>query len=277
MRAFKAFSVSIIWLWLGIFALIPIALVFVTSILTNDPNALVKLPITLSSYLHLFNLAYLKILIQSLMLAFSCTLLCLLLAYPFAFIIARSKSRYKNLFLLLIIIPFWTSSLIRTYAIMITLKAHGLLNSLLMTLGVIHHPLQILYSYSAVLIGTTYDLLPFMILPLYANLEKLDDTLLEAARDLGASKTTTFFKIIIPLSLPGMIAGSILVFLPAMTMFYIPVLLGGAKNMLLGNLIENQFLVASNWPGGAAISIFIILVMVMVLYKSKLRSKSFDL
>jgi spermidine/putrescine transport system permease protein len=215
----------------------------------------------LDSYAQLLNPAYCKIFIQSIYLALSCTVICLIIGYPFAFIIARSKNRYKSLLLLLVIIPFWTSSLIRTYAIMALLKAKGLINLALLSLGIIHQPLQMLYSYAAVLIGCVYDFLPFMILPLYANIEKLNSEYIEAARDLGANKFTTFIKIIIPLTMPGIIAGSLLVFLPSMTMFYIPVLLGGAKNILLGNLIESQFLAANNWPGGAAISIVITAMM----------------
>ena len=168
--------------------------------------------------------------------------------------------------LLLVVIPSWTSSLIRTYAIMIILKAKGLLNTLLLTLGLIHEPLQLLYSQTAVLVGSVYDLLPFMILPLYTNIEKLNPEYLEAARDLGAHWFTTLIKIILPLTTPGIISGSVLVFLPAMTMFYIPVLLGGAKNILIGNLIEYQFLSANNWPFGTAISTVITLFMCLLIY-----------
>lgn len=278
MQLFKKISISIIWFWLGLFALIPIILVFLTSILTSDPNYLVRLPVTLNNYFQLLNNAYIKILIQSFLLAINCTIICLVLGYPFAFIIARTQSKYKPLLLLLIIVPFWTSSLIRTYAIMAILKAKGILNTILLALGIIHSPLHILYSYTAVLIGSVYDLLPFMILPLYANIEKLDNTLLEAARDLGAHKFTTFFKIVLPLTLPGIIAGTILVFLPAMTMFYIPILLGGAKNLLLGNLIQNEFLLTNNWPVGSAISIFITLLMcaVIFIYWQKNRNREFE-
>lgn len=259
--SFKGYSLGLIWFWLSIFSLVPIILTLATSLLSPDISKIVCLKFTLTNYGALFNRDYFRVFIQSLYLASSCTLVCLILGYPFAFIIARSRAKYRPLLLLLMIIPFWISSLIRTYAIMAILKAHGLLNMLLLGLGIIHQPLQILYGYSAVLIGSVYDLLPFMILPLYANLEKLDDSYIEAARDLGANKITTFIKVIIPLSLPGIIAGSILVFLPAMTLFFIPVLLGGAKNMLLGNLIENQFLTANNWPVGSALSIVISLVM----------------
>jgi spermidine/putrescine transport system permease protein len=145
-----------------------------------------------------------------------------------------------------------------------------------LALGIIHQPLQMLYSYSAILIGTVYDFLPFMILPLYANMEKLNPEYLEAAYDLGASKFRTFIKIIIPLTMPGIIAGSVLVFLPAMTMFYIPVLLGGSKNLLLGNLIEHQFLTANNWPAGSAISVFLTLIMCLfvLIYWRSSKSKN---
>lgn len=232
-----------------------------TSFLTSDSNSIVRFIPTISNYFELFNPGYLRISLQSLYLATSCILICLIIGYPFAFIIARSQHQHKSLLLLLVIIPFWTSSLIRTYAIMAILKAKGILNAILLATGIIHTPLQILYSNIAILIGCVYDLLPFMILPLYANIEKLNQEYLEAARDLGANWFTTFFKIVIPLTMPGIIAGSVLVFLPAMTMFYIPVLLGGAKNLLIGNLIEHQFLTANNWPLGTAISVVITLLM----------------
>lgn len=250
-----------VWLWLGAFALTPVCLTFFTSFLTQEVNNTIKFIPTLSNYLELFNHAYIHILFQSIYLAGSTTIICLIVSYPFAFTIARNSSKYRSILLLLVIIPFWTSSLIRTYAIMAILKAKGVLNYTLLTLGIIDQPLQILYSHTAVLIGCVYDLLPFMILPLYANIEKLDQVYLEAAKDLGANWLTTFIKVIIPLTAPGIIAGSVLVFLPAMTMFYIPVLLGGAKNLLLGNLIEYQFLTSDNWPLGTAISVVITLLM----------------
>ncbi|MCL5261216.1 MAG: ABC transporter permease subunit [Gammaproteobacteria bacterium] len=261
LNLFKPFSLSAVWLWLGIFSLVPLSLTFVTSFLSNDPNTIVKFEPTLTNYNQLFNSAYLNILLQSIYLASTCTIICLVISYPFAFIIAKNSSKYRTLLLMLVIIPFWTSSLIRTYAIMAMMKAKGIINATLIAIGIIHHPIQILYSYPAVLTGCVYDLLPFMILPLFANIEKLNPEYIEAARDLGASKITTFIKVIIPLTIPGILAGSVLVFLPAMTMFYIPVLLGGAKNILVGNLIEHQFLTANNWPAGAAISVVITVLM----------------
>ena len=177
----KMFSTKGAWIWLGIFALIPILLVFITSFLTKDSHHLIKLTPTINNYLKLFNHGYLKILLRSLYLAFACTTICLIISYPFAFTIARTKSKHRSLLLLLVIIPFWTSSLIRTYAIMAILKAKGILNMLLLTLGIINEPLQILYTNAAVLIGCVYDLLPFMILPLYTNIEKLNQDYIEAA------------------------------------------------------------------------------------------------
>ncbi len=260
-NSFKYFSIGTIYFWLIIFALVPIVLIIVARLIRHDTIALFRLPFTLDSYGQVINPAYGKIFLYSVKIAGGCTLLCLLVGYPFAFMVARSKLRYRTLLLLLVIIPFWTSSLIRTYAVMAILKAKGLLNTFLLWLGIIHQPLLLLYSDTAVFIGLMYALLPFMILPLYANIEKLDNNLLDAARDLGANRFIIFIKIILPLTIPGIIAGIMLVLLPAMTMFYIPVLLGGAKSMLLGNLIQNQFLGISNWPMGSAISVVLLLIM----------------
>lgn len=265
-RKFQYFSIALIWIWLAFFALVPNILVLITSLLAQTADIdFVRLQLTVGNYTHLINSAYLKIFLHSFSLAGSVTLLSLILGYPFAYILSRMKHQYKALLLLLVIIPFWTSSLIRTYAIVILLKAKGVFNHFLLFLGIIDKPLQLLYTNTAVLTGLVYTLLPFMILPLYATIEKLDMRLLDAARDLGASKLRMFFRIILPLTWSGIIAGSMLVFLPAMTLFYIPDLLGGAKSMLVGNLIENQFLAAQNWPLGAAVSVFLTLLMALLL------------
>lgn len=262
---FKIFSVSTIWVWLLIFALLPIILLFGASLLTPGSSQLFYLHITLINYQQILSKTYFKVFLNSFTLATISTLLCLLIGYPFTYFIARSQSRYKPIWLLLVIIPFWTSSLIRTYAILALIKTKGIINTLLLKIGLIHHPLHILYSYEAVIIGTVYTLLPFMILPLYASIEKLDYRLIDAARDLGASSFRRFMRITLPLTMPGIIAGIILVFLPAMTLFYIPVLLGGAKDLLLGNLIQNEFLIANNWPLGSAVSILLIVAVSLML------------
>jgi len=264
-NGFKNFSLSIIWFWLFIFALLPFGLVLVASFLTHSDSSLIQLPFTLENYRLLNNPIYLVIFEKSFIVAGIATLFCLLLGYPFAFIIARIESKWKNFLLLLVIIPFWTSSLIRSYALIAIIKARGVLNSALIGIGIIHHPLSILFTNYAVIIGLVYNLLPFMILPIMTNVERLDNRLIDAARDLGANRFTTFRKVIIPLTMPGIIAGCILVFLPAMTIFYIPDILGGAKSILLGNLIQNQFLIAENWPMGSAVSVVLTLVLATLL------------
>lgn len=249
------------WLWLLLFALIPFGMVITASLLSRDSTHLVTLPFTLENYRQLINTTYILIFEKSLVIAGLSTLICLLLGYPFAYIIARTESRYKNLLLMLVIIPFWTSSLIRSYALIAIIKAKGVLNTLLITLGIIDQPISILFTNTAVIIGLVYNLLPFMILPIMTNVERLDNRLVDAAFDLGANRFTTFRRIIIPLTMPGIIAGCILVFLPAMTIFYIPDILGGAKSILLGNLIQNQFMIAENWPMGSAFSTMLTLIL----------------
>jgi spermidine/putrescine transport system permease protein len=197
----------------------------------------------------------------------------LLLGYPFAYLLSRSPVRWRPLLLLLVIVPFWTSSLVRIYAMMIVLKTQGLLNQALLALGLIAEPLDLLYTEPAVILGMLYTLLPFMILPLYAALEKLDDRLIEAARDLGAGKMTIFLRIVVPLTLPGIIAGSLLTFLPGLGMFYVADLLGGAKTLLVGNLIRDQFLSARDWPFGAAASVLLTLLMGLLLWAYYLSAR----
>ncbi|MHB1946635.1 MAG: ABC transporter permease [Gammaproteobacteria bacterium] len=275
-NGFKFFSLSVIWIWLIIFALLPYALVTIASFLNHDENHLISLPFTFAQYEELGHSIYLKIFEKSFYLAGACTLICLLLGYPFAYAIARMESRFKNVLLLLVIIPFWTSSLIRTYSMITMLKPKGIINSVLMWLGIIDKPLPMLFSDTAVVIGLVYNLLPFMILPLMTNIERLDNRLIDAARDLGANRFTTFRKITLPLTMPGILAGSILVFLPAMTIFYIPDLLGGSKSILLGNLIQNQFLVTQNWPLGSAISVVftLLLGLLLIIYWRNMRGKA---
>lgn len=272
---FKFFSLSIIWLWLICLALIPFCLIILASFLSRSESQLLILHITLQNYLGLIHPIYLLIFWKSIYLAGLTTLICLFIGYPFAYILAKSTSRYKNWLVLMVIIPLWTSSLVRSYAMMALLKTKGLVNTFLLTIGLIHSPLQLLYTNIAVVIGLVYNLLPFMILPLYSIIERMDNNLIAAALDLGASKFTIFRKVIIPLTIPGILSGSIIVFLPAMTLFYIPDILGGAKSILLGNLIEQQFLFANNWPFGSAISIVLTFIMaiLIVIYWRNTKAK----
>lgn len=261
---FKLLSTSISWFWLLVFTLVPSGLIFM-SFLSYHPIEMYSIKFTLSNFKNLFNLTYLHIFLRSIFVSSISTILCLVIAYPFALIISQAHPKIKNILLLLVIIPFWTSSLIRSYAIMALLKAKGIINSCLLSIGLINKPIQLLYTDTALFIGLVYTLLPFMILPLYANMARLDRTMIEAARDLGANRFTVFTKILLPMTMPGILSGIMLVFFPAMTLFYLPALLGGAKSMLLGNLIQNQFLTANNWPLGSATSIALITIMVLCL------------
>lgn len=271
----KNMSISIIWSWLLVFALLPFGLVTLASFASHNDTHLMSLPVTLMNYFQLNNSIYLKIFKQSFYIAGLCTLICLIIGYPFAYIMARLQSRYRGLLILMIIIPFWTSSLIRTYSMITILKPKGIINSILLWTGIINKPLPLLFSDTAVMIGLVYNLLPFMVLPLLTNIERLDNKLIDAARDLGANRLTTFRRVVLPLTMPGILSGCILVFLPAMTIFYIPDLLGGSKSILLGNLIQNQFLIAQNWPLGSAISVVftLLLAVLLLIYRRSMRNE----
>lgn len=259
-------------LWLVIFLVIPLALIVVISFATRGQYGDVVYTFSLDKYRALLDRQYLGILLDSIWIAFLTTALTLLLGYPLAYFIARSGTRWKSLFLFLVLVPFWTNFLIRIYAWMILLRGEGVIAGLMHALGLMQgvgaqlFGLIQLYTPGAVLIGMVYEFLPFMILPLYTSLEKLDVSLLEAAADLGARPWRAFLRVTLPLSLPGIVAGSILVFVPAMGMFVVPDLMGGAKTVLVGNLVRNQFLVARDWPlGSAASMVLMVLTLVITL------------
>jgi spermidine/putrescine transport system permease protein len=251
--------------WLILFGVLPLLLLVATSFLAQDPIEFFRLGFSLDAYRQLLDPAYLEVILRSVKLAACTTFFCLAVGYPFAWLTARLPKNSRTVILILLMIPFWTNSLVRTYAIRTVLGTQGLLNTLLMKIGLIDGPIRLLYTDTAVILGLFYLMLPFMILPLYANLEKLDYRLVEAARDLGASFPQIFRKIIWPLSLPGVFAGCILVFVPTMGLFYVATLLGGARQLLVGNLIQQQFLNARNWPLGSATSIVLILLMALML------------
>ncbi len=207
---------------------------------------------------------------------------CLVLGYPFAWFLAGLPQKVRPLLLFLLIVPFWTNSLIRIYGLKIFLSTKGYLNEFLLWLGVIDTPIRIMFTPGAVIVGLVYILLPFMVMPLYSSIEKLDKPLLEAAKDLGANKLQTFIRIIIiPLTMPGIIAGCLLVMLPAMGLFYVSDLMGGAKNLLIGNVIKSQFLNIRDWPFGSATSITLTVVMGLMLLvywrASRLLNKKVEL
>lgn len=278
---FQNSTIFIIFAWLLFFVLVPNLLVFTVSFLTRDSSNFYSLPFTLSNYTHLFEPLYAQVVWNSLYMAGIATIICLIVGYPFAFFLSKMPEKFRPFLLFLVVLPFWTNSLIRIYGLKIFLGVRGVLNEALMSLGLIDSPIRILNTEAAVIIGLVYLLLPFMILPLYSAIEKLDHRLLEAARDLGANAFHRFTRIILPLTMPGIVAGCLLVLLPAMGMFYVADLLGGAKVLLVGNVIKSEFLISRNWPFGAAISIGLTLLMgllILVYWRtSKLLNKKMEL
>lgn len=255
--------------WLLAFFLVPIVIMLVYSVMPRGIYGGVEPGFTLEHYRRFFDPLYLSILKRTFGIAILCTLISLLMGYPMAYAIARSGRR-KNLLLFLVVLPFWTSFLVRTYAMIFLLRDSGLINSLLLGLGIIDAPLTLLYTPGAVMAGLVYGFLPFMVLPIYASLEKLDLSLLEAAEVLGARPAARFWRVTLPLSMPGVVAGCLLVFIPALGAFLTPDLLGGAKQMMIGNLVQNQFSSARNWPFGSAAS-FIVMAAVLISVLSYLR------
>lgn len=252
--------------WLGLFVLLPNLMIIATSFLTRHESDLIEFTFTFDNYLRLMDPVYARVMWHSFYMAIIATLVCLVIGYPFAYTIAKMPEKWRPIMLFLVIVPFWTNSLIRTYGLKIVLGTQGILNKALLSLGIIDTPIRIMFTETAVMIGLVYILLPFMILPLYSAIEKLDNTYIEAARDLGASKLQTLLRVILPLTMPGIIGGCLLVLLPALGMFYVSDLLGGARNLLIGNVIKTQVLNARDWPFGAAISIALTAAMAILLY-----------
>jgi spermidine/putrescine transport system permease protein len=254
------FLISPTMIYLFLFLLLPLLLVVILSLATRGPYGNVVYQLNFENYPRLLDPLYLRILGYSLFTAAATTLATILIGYPLAYYIARAGVRQRSILIFLILVPFWTNFIIRIYAWIMILRTEGLLNSVLLQLGAIQVPLDILYTPNAVLIGMVYEFLPFMVLPLYTSLEKIEMAQLEAAADLGARPWRAFWRITLPLSVPGIVAGSILVFIPAMGMFVVPDLMGGAKTVLVGNLIRNQFLTARDWPFGAAASMLLLAI-----------------
>lgn len=212
-----------------------------------------------------FDPVYLRIFVQSLEVACVTVVLSLIACYPVAFWVSRLSPRWRTFFLFLITLPFFASLIVRLYAWIMILTPSGALNQILLHLGVISQPLEIIFTNYAVVTGMIYVMIPFMFLPLYASVEKLDRSLIEASSDLGATKAQTFFRVIVPLTLPGIVGGSIIVFIPSLGNFIVPDVLGGARVLMIGNLVEQQFLYARNWAFGAALSMIIMTVVLIFL------------
>jgi spermidine/putrescine transport system permease protein len=245
-------------LYLLLFFVVPLLIVVVYSFLTRGTYGEIVWTFTLENYVRVFDPLYLQILWRSVLIAAANTLICLLFSYPFAYAIARMENvRTRNILLILVMIPFWTNFLVRTYAWRVILGTDGPLNGLLMAVGIIQEPLPLIFNDGAVMVGLVYGYLPFMVLPLYATIERIDFSLVEAAHDLYADGRAAFWRVVLPLSMPGILAGSILVFIPSLGTFVTTDLLGGSKSVMIGNLIQSQFLTARDWPFGSAFSVLL--------------------
>jgi len=249
--------------WLAVFVIVPLAILAVYSFCERDELGQVVFSFSWENYRRVFDPVYLRILTRSIGLAGLTTAICAAVGYPAAYTIARAGERWRELLLILVMVPFWTNFLIRTYAWITILKREGLLNGLLLYTHAISAPLDWLYTPTAVVIGLVYAYLPFMMLPIYSSVEKLDSSLVEAAQDLGAGPLRTFWTVILPLTWPGVAAGILLVFVPAIGMFAITDLMGGARVPLIGNVIQNQFSQARDWPFGAALGMVFTLLFVV--------------
>ena len=264
MKAFGILSPCIFWL--GFFFLMPLVIMAIYSFLQRGLYGGVEWMFTWEHYPRFIDPIYLKILVRTFRLSFMATIALLIIGYPMAYKIARAQKRWRNVLLFLVILPFWTSDLIRTYAWMLILRDTGLINNLLMFLHIIDEPLTLLYTEGAILLGLIYVYLPFMVLPLYASIEKLDPSLLEAAEDLGATPFWGFLKVTVPLTKSGILAGSLLVFIPSVGVYVVSDLLGGAKAMMIGNLVKLQFGQARNWPFGSAASFILMTVVLFAVF-----------
>jgi len=270
--------IAVPYLWLLVFFLVPFLIVLKISFAEFSPlsrppyepvfrwleEGALQIKLLIGSYVYLLNEPlYVSSWIYSIKVAFFSTLLCLMLGYPMAYAISRATPTYRNVFLLLIILPFWTSFLLRVYAWIGLLKTDGVINNVLEFLGIINEPLAMMNTSFAVYIGIVYSYLPFMILPLYSNLEKHDNTLLEAAQDLGAGPIKSFLRVTLPLSFPGIVAGSLLVFIPAVGEYVIPSLLGRTDQLMVAKLLSDEFFLNRDWPKASAVAIAMLLLLVV--------------
>lgn len=255
--------------WMSLFIVVPMLLIVLFAF-TEHGNALMAFRFTLENFFRFFDPVFIKVLFKSLEVALITTLFCILLGYPIAYIISNASERAQTLLILLITLPMWINMLVRTYAWISILSDGGILNSIFEFLGL--QPIKMMYTDFAVMLGMVYNFLPFMIISIYTVLAKLDRALIHASHDLGANPVQTFLRIVLPLSMPGVISGITLVFLPAVSTFVIPKFLGGGQYMLIGNLIENQFITVGEWNFGSAIS----LIMAMIIMGSMILTRKID-
>lgn len=253
-------------IWMIIFVMLPLIYVLVISFMSRNVYGGIEYTFTLDNYKEMLQPLYIKVIWKSLNLAFLTTVMCLLIGYPLAYWIASKPSKTSAKLLMLVMIPYWTSSLVRLYSLNLLAMPNGFLNLFLMKLHIISEPLDLLYSDTMVVFGLLTAMLPFSVLPLYSSIEKLDKSLIEASKDLGANAVTTFRKITIPQTMPGIVGCVLLVFIPSLGMYYVPEMLGGGKVMLVGTLVKNQFLVTKNWPFGASLAILLIMITLAMMW-----------
>ena len=277
-RSSYAMSAPLI-LWTLIFVGATIVYIVVLSFLTRNPEGNgVILRFTLENYRKLVNPSYFKVFLNTLKLGVETTALCILIGYPFGYLMARSKGAWRKFLLLMVIVPFWTNALVRIYGWRMLLMGNGPVNAALMALGLIDKPLKMMNTHGAVLLGMVYGLLPFMILPVYTSAEKLDAGLSAAGRDLGAKPWKVFLTVELPLTLPGLLTGCVLVFVPSMALFFISDLLGGTGDILIGNLVRDQLLKSRDWPFAAALSVVLLVMTAAVMFiQRKAGGKSSDM
>ncbi len=256
--------ISPVTAWMLLLIAIPLVYILAVSFCATDAAHNLVFSFTLENYIQMADPSLLSIYLNSLAVAFLSTLLCILIGYPFAYIMAFQKPLPKTLMTVFLLLPFWTNSVIRLYSWRTLLGKNGYINFILQNLGLISEPLSMLFTRGAVVLGMVYTLMPFMVLPIHTVIDKLDRSFLEAAGDLGAKPARRFLHVTLPLTMPGIFAGSIMVFIPALAYFFVSDILGGGKSQLIGNVIERQFKEAFNWPLGAALSIILILITLLM-------------
>ena len=263
--------------WTVLFFVFPFIYIILVSFCSRDQFGNIVYSFSLGAYKTLTKAVYMQVIFRTLKMAAIVTVLVTLIAYPYAYFCSRASKKIQNLLIIAVMIPFWINSLLRIYAIMNFTSKNGLINNFLMGMGIIKEPIQILYTTGAVYFGLVYSLVPMMVMPLYSCLEKIDPAVLEAGRDLGCSSGQLFRKVIFPLSIPGIMGGLVLVFVPAMFNFYIADALGGGKTIIIGNLISSQFSTAKNWPLGAALSVVVMIISTaIIMIKNKIeRARSY--
>lgn len=253
-------------IWTVLFTVLPLLVIVVISFMGRDPYGNIIPSFQWDHYALFFEPLYLRIFADTLLLALLTTVICLALSYPIAYYVAQLSSRKQKIWLILLMVPFWINFLIRAYAWVLIMRNQGVANSLLLELGWISEPLSLLYTRGAVLLGMVYTHLPFMVLPIYVALERLDRKLLEAAHDLGAAPRKAFWHITLPLTKSGIATGSVIVFISTMGLYVVTDIMGGAKSVMLSNVIQNQFLSARNWPFGSALSVMFVLSSLILVF-----------